>query len=79
MRYVGTTNISEDPAPAAILNAVNWIHSPSWDGRYAIVVVGDHGRAKGNPINSLSGTIAFAALIGPDAAIEIEREIAYLY
>lgn len=58
---------------AAIFNAVNWIESSYWDGRYAIVVMGDIAvYAKGNarPTGG-AGSIAF--LIGPNAPLVFER------
>jgi hydroxymethylglutaryl-CoA synthase len=58
---------------AAIFNAVNWIESSYWDGRYAIVVMGDIAvYAKGNarPTGG-AGSVAF--LIGPNASIVFER------
>ncbi|CAN6642864.1 hydroxymethylglutaryl-CoA synthase [Trichomonascus vanleenenianus] len=51
----------------ALFNAINWIESSSWDGRYAIVVAGDIAiYAKGNA-RPTGGAGCVAMLIGPDA------------
>lgn len=57
---------------AALFNAVNWIESSSWDGRYAIVVGGDiaiYAEGSGRPTG---GAGAFAMLIGPNAPLIFE-------
>ncbi|ODV93876.1 hypothetical protein PACTADRAFT_51624 [Pachysolen tannophilus NRRL Y-2460] len=56
----------------AVFNAVNWIQSDSWDGRYAIVVCGDiaiYAKGAARPTGG-AGTVAM--LIGPDAPIVLE-------
>lgn len=58
---------------AAIFNAVNWIESSYWDGRYAIVVMGDiavYAKGSARPTGG-AGSIAF--LIGPNAPLVFER------
>lgn len=58
---------------AALFNAINWIESSYWDGRYAIVVMGDIALySKGNA-RPTGGAGAIAFLIGPNAAIVFER------
>ena len=58
---------------AAIFNAINWIESSYWDGRYAAVVMGDIAvYAKGNA-RPTGGAGAVAFLIGPNAALVFER------
>jgi hydroxymethylglutaryl-CoA synthase len=58
---------------AAIFNAINWIESSYWDGRYAVVVMGDIALyAKGNA-RPTGGAGAIALLIGPDAPLVFER------
>lgn len=58
---------------AALFNAINWIESSYWDGRYAIVVMGDIALyAKGNA-RPTGGAGAIAFLVGPDSPIVFER------
>ncbi|CAF3311443.1 unnamed protein product [Rotaria socialis] len=57
---------------AAIFNAIHWIESSFWDGRYAIVVMGDIAvYAKGNA-RPTGGAGACALLIGPNAPLVFE-------
>ncbi|CAF1170742.1 unnamed protein product [Adineta ricciae] len=57
---------------AAIFNAIHWIESSYWDGRYAVVVMGDIAvYAKGNA-RPTGGAGACALLIGPNAPIVFE-------
>ncbi len=58
---------------AALFNAVNWIESSSWDGRYAIVFAGDIATSAEGRARPLGGTSAIAMLIGPNAPLVIER------
>lgn len=58
---------------AALFNAVNWIESSYWDGRYAAVVMGDialYAKGSARPTGG-AGSVAF--LIGPNAPIVLER------
>ncbi|CAF1011819.1 unnamed protein product [Brachionus calyciflorus] len=58
---------------AALFNAINWVESSYWDGRYAIVVMGDIALyAKGNA-RPTGGAGAIAFLIGPDSPLVFER------
>ncbi|XP_033111184.1 hydroxymethylglutaryl-CoA synthase 1-like [Anneissia japonica] len=58
---------------SALFNAVNWIESSSWDGRYAVVVTGDIAvYAKGNA-RPTGGGGALAMLLGPNAPLVFER------
>ncbi|RUS35057.1 hydroxymethylglutaryl-CoA synthase [Jimgerdemannia flammicorona] len=57
----------------AFFNAVNWIESSSWDGRYAIVVAGDFAIYAQGSARPTSGAGVVAMLIGKDAPIVIER------
>ncbi|XP_072942534.1 hydroxymethylglutaryl-CoA synthase 1 [Epargyreus clarus] len=54
---------------AALLNAVNWVESRSWDGRKAIVVAGDIAVYDKGPARPTGGAGAVAMLIGPDAPL----------
>ena len=49
---------------AALFNAVNWIESRSWDGRYAIVVAADVAIYASGPARPSGGCGAVAMLIG---------------
>lgn len=58
---------------AALFNAINWIESSYWDGRFACVVMGDIAvYAKGNA-RPTGGAGAIALLIGPNAPLTFER------
>jgi len=64
----GSTSVT---LSSALLNALNWIESSRWDGRYAIVFVGDvlpSGQA------NIVGTHC-AMLVGPNAPIVVERRL----
>lgn len=64
---------------SAIFNAVNWIESSYWDGRYAAVVMGDLALyAKGNA-RPTGGAGAIAMLIGPNAPLVFERGLRSTY
>ena len=42
LNFLGATSINACyGATNALLNTLNWISSPSWDGRYGIVVASD--------------------------------------
>ncbi|KAK7677315.1 3-hydroxy-3-methylglutaryl coenzyme A synthase [Cerrena zonata] len=54
---------------SAVINAISWVESSSWDGRDAMVVSGDIAiYSKGNA-RPTGGVGAVALLIGPDAPI----------
>ncbi|CAH2350183.1 hydroxymethylglutaryl-CoA synthase [[Candida] railenensis] len=57
---------------SAIINAVNWIESSSWDGRDAIVVSGDIAIYSKGAARPTGGAGSVALLIGPDAPIVFE-------
>ncbi|KAK4056893.1 3-hydroxy-3-methylglutaryl coenzyme A synthase [Microbotryomycetes sp. JL221] len=57
---------------AALFNAVNWIESSSWDGRYALVVCGDIAIYAEGGARPVGGAGAVAMLIGPNAPITLE-------
>ncbi|XP_008421310.1 hydroxymethylglutaryl-CoA synthase, cytoplasmic isoform X2 [Poecilia reticulata] len=58
---------------AALFNAVNWVESSSWDGRYALVVAGDIAVYATGSARPTGGAGAVAMLIGPNAALAFER------
>lgn len=62
---------------AALFNCVSWVESSSWDGRYAVAVCADIAvYAKGNA-RPTGGAGAVAMLIGPNAALIMDRGIRY--
>jgi len=56
----------------ALLNSLNWIHSPASDGRYAIVVCGDIAVYESGPARPTGGAGVVALLIGPDAPVRFD-------
>ncbi|XP_071321985.1 hydroxymethylglutaryl-CoA synthase, cytoplasmic [Trachinotus anak] len=58
---------------AALFNAVNWVESSSWDGRYALVVAGDIAVYATGSARPTGGAGAVAMLIGPNAPLAFER------
>lgn len=54
---------------SAVINAVNWIESSSWDGRNAIVVAGDIAIYSQGAARPTGGVGSVALLIGPDAPL----------
>ena len=57
---------------AALLNALNWCDSPSWDGRYAIVVAADIAVYAPGPARPTCGCGAVAMLVGRDAPLQVD-------
>ncbi|KAI9038376.1 uncharacterized protein KD926_010793 [Aspergillus affinis] len=57
---------------SAVLNAVNWIESSSWDGRDAIVVAGDISLYDTPAARPTGGAGCVAMLIGADAPVMVE-------
>ncbi|THC92889.1 hypothetical protein EYZ11_007641 [Aspergillus tanneri] len=57
---------------SALLNAVNWIESSSWDGRDAIVVAGDISIYDTPAARPTGGAGCIAMLIGPNAPLVVE-------
>lgn len=54
---------------AAVINAINWAQSDSWDGRDAIVVCGDIAIYEKGSARPTGGAGTVAILIGPNAPI----------
>ncbi|XP_049839401.1 hydroxymethylglutaryl-CoA synthase 1 [Schistocerca gregaria] len=68
---VDTTNACYG-GTSALFNAVSWVESSAWDGRYALVVCGDIAvYAKGNA-RPTGGAGAVAMLVGANAPLVIE-------
>ncbi|KAL4102147.1 hypothetical protein PRIC1_005895 [Phytophthora ramorum] len=57
---------------AALLNAVAWVDSSFWDGRYAVVVATDIAVYAKGPARPSGGCGAVAMLVGPDAPMVLD-------
>ena len=57
---------------AALLNALAWVDSSSWDGRYAIVVAADIAVYADGPARPTGGCGAVALLVGRNAPLQID-------
>lgn len=64
---------------AALFNAINWIESSSWDGRFALVVCGDIAVYAKGSARPTGGAGAVAMLIGPNAPIVFDRGLRSTY
>lgn len=60
---------------AAIMNAVNWIESSSWDGRYALVVAADIAVYASGNARCTGGAGAVAMLLGANAPLIFDRGV----
>jgi len=69
---VDTTNACYG-GTAALFNAVNWVESSSWDGRYALVVCGDIAVYATGAARPTGGAGAVAMLVGTNAPLAFER------
>ncbi|BFG05702.1 hydroxymethylglutaryl-CoA synthase 1 [Drosophila madeirensis] len=58
---------------AALFNAINWIESSSWDGRYALAVCADIAVYAKGAARPTGGAGAIAMLVGPNAPLVFER------
>ncbi|XP_068146965.1 hydroxymethylglutaryl-CoA synthase 1 [Drosophila tropicalis] len=58
---------------AALFNAVNWVESSSWDGRYALAVCADIAVYAKGAARPTGGAGAIAMLVGPNAPLVLER------
>ena len=58
---------------SALINALNWITSKYWDGRKAIVVMGDQAVYQDGPARPTGGAGVIAMLIGPKAKITFDH------
>ncbi len=56
----------------ALLNALAWVDSSSWDGRFAIVVAADIAVYANGPARPTGGCGAVAMLIGRNAPVQID-------
>ncbi len=64
---------------AALFNAINWIESSYWDGRYACVVMGDIAVYAKGSARPTGGAGAVALLVGPNAPLAFERGLRSTY
>jgi len=60
---------------SALMNAVNWIESSTWDGRFALVVCGDIAVYSVGAARPTGGAGVVAMLVGKDALITLERGV----
>lgn len=64
---------------AALFNAISWIESSAWDGRWALVVAADNAvYAEGNA-RPTGGAGAIAILVGPNAPLVFDRGLRVSY
>ncbi|CAG5125224.1 unnamed protein product [Candidula unifasciata] len=71
---VDTTNACYG-GTAALFNAINWVESTSWDGRYALVVAGDIAVYASGNARCTGGAGAVAMLVGPEAPLVVDRGV----
>lgn len=72
LNYLGATSLNACyGATNALLNTLNWISSPSWDGRYGIVVATDVAVYEEGPARPTGGAGAIAMLISNKPKITI--------
>lgn len=57
----------------ALFNAVSWVESSLWDGRFALVVAGDIAVYASGNARPTGGAGAVAMLVGPDAPLVLEK------
>ena len=73
--YLGATSINACyGATNALINTLNWISSPFWDGRFGIVVAADIAVYEDGPARCTGGAGAVALLIGPRGKIIFNQE-----
>lgn len=58
---------------AALFNAVSWVESSAWNGRYALVVAGDIAVYAEGAARPTGGAGAIAMLVGPNAPLVFDR------
>jgi len=63
----------------ALFNALHWLESSYWDGRYALVVAADIAVYEKGPARPTGGAGAVAMLLGPDATLVFENGIRGTY
>ena len=63
----------------ALFNAVNWIESSMWNGKYAIVLTGDIAIYERGPARPTGGAGMVGILIGPNAPLVLESDTVVSY
>lgn len=58
---------------AALFNAIAWVESSAWDGRFALVVAADNAVYSTGNARPTGGVGAIAILVGPDAPLIFDR------
>ncbi|KAL0131058.1 hypothetical protein PUN28_002565 [Cardiocondyla obscurior] len=58
---------------AALFNAIAWIESSAWDGRFALVVAADNAVYSTGSARPTGGAGAIAILVGPNAPLIFDR------
>lgn len=58
---------------AALFNAIAWVESSAWDGRFALVVAADNAVYSKGAARPTGGVGAIAILVGPDAPLVFDR------
>lgn len=58
---------------AALLNALSWVESSAWNGRYALVIAADIAVYAKGAARPTGGTGAVAILVGPNAPLVVDR------
>ncbi|XP_039258627.2 hydroxymethylglutaryl-CoA synthase 1-like [Styela clava] len=64
---------------SALFNAIQWMESSSWDGRYAVVICGDIAVYSEGNARCTGGAGAIAMLIGPNAPLVFEPGLRATY
>ncbi|XP_018322846.1 hydroxymethylglutaryl-CoA synthase 1 [Agrilus planipennis] len=64
---------------AALFNALSWVESSAWNGRYALVVTADIAVYAKGSARPTGGAGAVAMLIGPNAPLVIDRGLRAIY
>eukprot|EP01130_Rhizamoeba_saxonica_P017388 TRINITY_DN8411_c0_g1_i1.p1 TRINITY_DN8411_c0_g1~~TRINITY_DN8411_c0_g1_i1.p1 ORF type:complete len:451 (+),score=83.71 TRINITY_DN8411_c0_g1_i1:64-1416(+) len=63
----------------SLFNAINWVESRSWDGRYALVIAADVAVYDKGPARPTGGAAAVAMLIGANAPIVFDSGLKSSY
>lgn len=64
---------------AALFNALAWVESSAWNGRYALVVAADIAVYAKGSARPTGGAGAIAMLVGPNAPLVIDRGLRSVY
>nr|NVI74448.1 HMG coenzyme A synthase [Cucujiformia] len=60
---------------AALFNAISWVESSAWNGKYALVVAADIAVYAKGAARPTGGAGAVAMLIGPNAPLVFDRSV----